>query len=813
MSMPGTTRMGESPRLNGCGYHRDRLVAAPVKARLLCTALLSVAASWLAIAAEPAPPTLWYAQPAVKWTDALPVGNGHLGAMVFGGLADERIQFNESTLWTGRPHDYVRAGAREALPEIRRLLLAGEQAAAQKLAKEKFISDPDRQKAYQPFGDLRLHFAGHESAANYRRELDLDAAVARVTYRVGEITFRREVFASHPDNVLVVRLTADRPGQLTFTLAVTSPHKSARTTSLGTDSLVLTGEVEIGGLRFESRTRAVVAGGHVTTRDGTLTVDAADSVVLLTVAATSFKNYEDISADPSVRCAEALAALGRKWHGRPARDDFDYDAFLSAHLADHRSLFRRVTLDLGATDRARLPTDQRLAEARRAGLDGDPALAALHFAYGRYLLIASSRPGGQPANLQGIWNEELAPPWDSKWTTNINVEMNYWPAELTNLSECHTPLFDLIDDLAVSGARTAREQYGAGGWVLHHNTDLWRATAPVNGLDGIWPTGGAWLCFHLWEHWLFTGDRDFLAHRAYPAMKSAAQFFADTLVKDPKTGWLVTFPAYSPEQDAAKGRALVAGPTMDNQLIRALFNSVIAAAAVLKTDAAFAETISALRAQLPPNQIGRHGQLQEWLDDVDRPNNAHRHMSPLWALYPGADITPADPKIFAAAKTLLTWRGEGSTGWSYAWRIPLWARVGDGEFAYRQFAALLTKRTLPNLFDLCGPFQIDGNFGATAGLAEMLLQSHQLTAGSARVPILDLLPALPRAWPAGSVTGLCARGGFEVDLTWRDGALVRAVIRSKLGRACAVRYRDHTLDVPGAPGQTLVLDGDLHLSR
>ena len=764
-------------------------------------------------AAQPAPPTLWYTQPAAKWTDALPVGNGHLGAMVFGGLLDERIQFNESTLWTGRPHDYVRAGAGDALPEIRRLLLAGEQAAAQKLAKEKFISDPDRQKAYQPFGDLRLHIPGHETATDYRRELDLDSAVARVSYRIGDTVFRREAFASHPDNVLVVRLTADHPGGLTFSLGVSSPHKSAHTTSLGPDTLVLTGEVEPGGLRFESRTHALVTGGHVTNRDGVLTVEAADTVTLLVVAATSFKTYEDISADPSARCTEALAAVDRKWHGRPARNGFDYDSLLAAHLADHRSLFRRVALNLGTTDRARLPTDQRLAEVRRSGLDGDPALAALHFAYGRYLLIASSRPGGQPANLQGIWNEELAPPWDSKWTTNVNVEMNYWPTEVANLSECHTPLFDLIDDLAVSGARTAREQYGASGWVLHHNTDLWRATAPVNGLDGIWPTGGAWLCFHLWEHWLFTGDREFLARRAYPAMKSAAQFFADTLVKDQKTGWLVTFPSYSPEQDAAKHVSLVAGPTMDNQLVRALFTSVIEAAAELKIDQAFAEKISALRDQLPPNQIGRHGQLQEWLDDVDRPNNAHRHMSPLWALYPGADITPADPKVFAAAKTLLGWRGEGSTGWSYAWRIPLWARVGDGEFAYRQFSRLVTNRTLPNLFDLCGPFQIDGNFGATAGLAEMLLQSHQFTSRPAGVPIIDLLPALPHAWPAGNVTGLCARGGFEVELAWRDGALTRVVVRSKLGRPCRIRYRDRTLDLATSSGQTFAFDGDLRPLR
>jgi alpha-L-fucosidase 2 len=459
------------------------------------------------VASQPAPPILWYGQPARQWTEALPIGNGHLGAMVFGGTADERIQFNESTLWTGHPHNYVRAGAREALPEIRRLLFAGETAAAQKLAREKFIGDPDRQTAYQPFGDLRFHFSGHEAATGYRREVDLDRAVATVTYLIGKTRFRRDVFASFPAGLLVVTLTADRPGQLSFSLAVTSPHRSARTLSVGADMLALAGEVESGGLRFESRTRAIVTGGRQFNERGTLNIEGADSVTILVSAATNYRNYEDISADPAAGCDAALARVA----GRQAGE------LLSAHVADHRMLFRRSALTLGSAERDRLPTDARLAEIKRNGLESDPALAALYFAYGRYLLIASSRPGGQPANLQGIWNQELAPPWDSKWTTNINLEMNYWPAEVTNLAECHAPLFDLIDDLAVSGARTAREQYGAGGWVLHHNTDLWRATAPVNGLDGIWPTGGAWLCYHLWEHWRFSGDRTFLAQRAYPA--------------------------------------------------------------------------------------------------------------------------------------------------------------------------------------------------------------------------------------------------------------------------------------------------------
>jgi alpha-L-fucosidase 2 len=745
--------------------------------------------------------TLWYSRPAAIWNEALPVGNGRLGAMVFGGIADERIQFNEDTLWTGHPHDYVRSTARDALPELRRLIAEGNIKDAEKLGREKFISDPVRQKAYQPFGDLRFHFIGQENATDYRRELDLDSAVARVSYRVGDVAYRREVFASHPANVIFVRLTADRPAQLGFTLALTSPHKSARTTpsaataeSVSRRDLILAGQVAPDGLRFEARVRLIAEGGRLSNSGDTLTVEHADAVTLVVAAATSFKNFQDISADPAARCDATLAALERA----------DFASLRAAHITDHQRLFRRVALDLGTSAGAALPTDERLRHLKTAPLATDPALAALFFNYGRYLLIASSRPGGQPANLQGIWNELLDPPWESKWTTNINVEMNYWPAELTNLAECHEPLFDLIDDLRISGARTAREQYGAGGWVLHHNTDLWRGTAPINNIDGIWPTGGAWLCYHLWEHWLFTGDRDFLARRAYPAMKEASQFFADYLVKDPKTGWLVTTPSYSPEQGS-----LTTAPTMDNQLIRALLGTTIEAAAILGRDREFAENLAALRAQLPPNQIGKHGQLQEWLDDVDKPDNAHRHMSPLWALYPGADITPADPKIYDAAKLLLRWRGDGSTGWSYAWRIPLWARVGDAEFAYRQLGELLAKRTLPNLFDLCGPFQIDGNFGGTAGVAEMLLQSHQRTTDGKNTVIVDLLPALPKAWPTGSVTGLCARDGLEIDLAWQDGTLTHATVRSKLGRPFQLRYAGQTLNAALPAGAAAGFDTHL----
>jgi alpha-L-fucosidase 2 len=774
------------------------------RAKSIVPAVLFFASVFLAVAETPKP-VLWYSQPAQKWADALPIGNGRMGAMVFGGVFDERIQFNEDTLWKGSPHDYVRDGAGAQLPEIRRLLAEGNITNAVKLAREKFLSDPVRQKAYQPFGDLRLHFAGQGEVTDYRRELDLDSAIAGVSYRVGDVTFARAAYASRPDRAIVLLITATKPGQISFTLKMDSPHTNSQTHAvdgekdkvMGACDLVLAGRVQDDGLRFESRVRVFAFGGKISTNGSAITVENADSATLYLVAATSFENYHDISADPSARCAKDLAEISQR----------KFADVIADHLADHRKLFRRVSLDLGnAVATENLPTDVRLQKVRANGLETDPALAALHFQYGRYLLIASSRPGGQPANLQGVWNEEMNPPWESKWTININLEMNYWPAEIANLSECTGPLFDLLDDLAVSGARTAQKQYGARGWVAHHNTDLWRGTAPINNIDGIWPTGGAWLCYHLWEHYLFTGDEKFLAH-AYPVMKSASEFFMDSMVRDTNTGWLVTSPSFSPEQGS-----LCIGPTMDHQIIRALMDATLASAKILDTDKTFAAQLAAVRQQVAPDQIGKHGQLQEWLEDIDRPNNNHRHMSPLFALYPGAEITPAQTNLFAAAKLLLQWRGDGSTGWSYAWRIPLWARVGDGDFAFRQLNGLLQKRTLPNLFDLCGPFQIDGNFGATAGIVEMLLQSQwtEVRSEKLEVRILDLLPALPKAWPTGSVKGLCARGGFEVDLAWTNNALTKATLRSKLGQPCVIRKDGHSVEIKTEAGKEYSFDGQLH---
>jgi len=786
--------------------------------------------------AAPAPASplcLWYRQPAGKWDEALPLGNGHVGAMVYGGLPSEHIQFNEHTVWTGRPHSYAHAGAAEALPEMRRLLFEGrplevdglqkekeaaalkaegkvEEAAAKEkegqallrsaaakqkeaedLGMKEFMSVPLGQKAYQPCGDLWIDFPGQDQAADYRRWLDLDSGVAAVEYQCGGVTFRREVFVSFPDRVLCARLSASQPGKLDCVVRLASPHKSSSVTAEG-NTVILRGQVEEGGIHFEARAKAAAEGGSLTAEAGTLRVAGATSLVIKLVVGTNFKNFRDVSGDPAARCAEdAKRSAGKGWA-----------AMLEAHVADHQALFRRVSLDLGSSPAAKSPTDQRLAEFRTGN---DPGLATLVFQYGRYLLIGSSRPGGQPANLQGIWNDSLRPPWDSKYTCNINTEMNYWPAEPTALADCAEPLFSALDELATAGHEIAQVHYHARGWVLHHNFDLWRGAAPINASNhGIWVSGGAWLCMHLWDHYLFSGDQEFLARRAYPIMKEAALFFVDYLVEDPQTKWLVSGPSNSPEEGG-----LVMGPSMDHEIIRSLFAACIDASKALGTDADFAAKLAALRPRIAPSQVGQHGQLQEWLEDKDDPKNTHRHVSHLWAVYPGWDITWQDKKFFDAARQSLIYRGDAATGWSMGWKVNLWARFLDGDHALLILRNLLQPvgairgqgGLYPNLFDAHPPFQIDGNFGACSGIAEMLLQSH--------TGEIHLLPALPKTWATGSVHGLRARGAVTVDLDWKDGGLAGVRLTAKNDGALRLRCGERTTAFQAKAGETIRLDSGL----
>jgi len=742
--------------------------------------------------------TLWYPRPATQWVEALPLGNGRLGAMVWGGGRSERLQLNEDTLYAGRPYDPTPPGALAALPEVRRLLFAGRYAEAEALANAQMMGRPKKQMPYQPLGDLRLDFLEIAELNGYRRELDLDRALATSTFEARGMQHTRQAFVSAADQCVAVRLTGDRPGRIGLRIGLDSDHAEAGVEADGGDGLLLRGRngdafgIE-GGLRFAARLRVLPRGGTLRRRDGRIEVLGADEVVLLLTAATSFRRYDDTGGDPeAITRAQLDAAVRKPW-----------DALLEAHVAEHRRLFGRVRVDLGQSppEIAGLPTDARVA---RFAEGGDPALAALYHQFGRYLLICSSRPGTQPANLQGIWNDLLAPPWESKYTININTQMNYWPAEANALAECVEPLERMVAELAEAGTDTARRMYGAPGWVVHHNTDLWRRTAPIDGAQwGLWPTGGAWLLQHLWDRWDYGRDPEYL-RRVWPLFRGAAEFFAATLVEDPNTGAMVTAPSISPENEHPHGAALCAGPSMDAQILRDLFGQCIEIAGLLGVDAELAARLAVLRDRLPPHRVGRAGQLQEWQHDWDMevPEIHHRHVSHLYALPPSSQINVRDtPALAAAARRSLEIRGDEATGWGIGWRLNLWARLRDAGRAYRVLAMLLSPaRTYPNLFDAHPPFQIDGNFGGTSGITEMLLQSW---GGS-----IFLLPALPEAWPRGKVGGLRARGAAGVDLEWEGGRLRQARLRSDRGGRYRVEYRGQELELALEAGEAAVLRWD-----
>lgn len=908
---------------------------------------------------------LWYNRPAAKWVEALPIGNGRLGAMIFGGIANDRIQFNEETLWTGEPRDYNHPGAAGYLDSIRNLLFAGRQKEAEQLAEEKFMGSksnegkkavwvqamkslkgvtgnpalekyddskwhtmqvpsyegweavgfegldgavwlrtsfelpagwlgkdlvldlnrvrdhdftyingklvgsmestearkykipkndihsgkntlailvlnyfdkggvagykdttrligiypqeqgessklplggkwkyfiqndeppavPRYQADYQPFGDLWLNFPATDGATGYRRELDIANAIASTSYAVDDVQYTREYFASQPDQVIVIRLSANKPGNINFEAVLGSPHKYSSVKKINGNTIALSLRIRNGALKGESYLQVKAKNGTIQLQNDKIEIAGADEAVIYLTAGTNYKSYKDVSGDPSLACTNALKSVETK----------NYEQLKQAHTKEYQQYFNTFSINLGHSSNEQLPTNERI---EKFASSQDAAFAALYVQYGRYLLISSSRPGTRPANLQGIWNDLLAPPWGSKYTTNINLEMNYWPAELLNLSPMHEPLFTMIEELAKAGHETAKVHYNAPGWVLHHNTDLWRGTAPINASNhGIWVSGGAWLCHHLWEHYLFTQDKTFLKNRAYPIMKQAALFFNTFLIKDPATGWLISTPSNSPENGG-----LVAGPTMDHQIIRDLFRNVIEAGKILNVDQSLRNELEIKYRQIAPNQIGKYGQLQEWLQDKDDTSSKHRHVSHLWGLHPGSEINwDETPELVKAARQSLIYRGDAATGWSLGWKINFWARFRDGDHALKLIRMLITPAgnsagSYPNLFDAHPPFQIDGNFGGAAGIGEMLVQSH--------TKYIDLLPALPGEWHEGEVKGICVRGGFVLNIKWSNNKLLQVEIISNAGKDCLLRYNGKEINLPTTKGKLYRLNGNLEV--
>ncbi len=739
---------------------------------------------------------LWYTWPANDWEEALPVGNGRLGAMVFGGVDEERIQLNEESYWTGGPYSTVVEGGHKHLPEIQKLIFEGKPIEAHKLFGRHLMGYPVEQQKYQSLANLHLFFEKEQEAQDYIRWLDLSTGITGVEYTSNGITYLREVFSTAVDQIIAVRLTASEPGAITFETELRGVRNGAhsnyatdyfRMDGEGENELILTGKsadymgVE-GKLRYEARLRVDAEGGELSRKGTRIYVNHANSVTLYFAAATNFVNYQDVSGDEKQRVQVYLEKI----------KDADYQTIRENSIADYQSLFDRVSLHLPESPTSFLPTDKRMLSIQSRP---DPQMAALSYQFGRYLLISSSRPGTQPANLQGIWNEDMNPSWDSKYTTNINTEMNYWPAEGANLSELTQPLFKMIEELMDQGAQVAKEHYGASGWVFHQNTDLWRVAAPMDGPTwGTFTVGGAWLCTHLWEHYLYTRDTEFLNH-VYPILKGSVDFFMDFLVEHPNGKWLITNPSNSPENppegpgyeyfyDEVTGMyyftTIASGATMDMQILKDLFHYYTQASEILGRDQAYAREVSRARERLVPSQIGKDGSLQEWAEDFGQMEDKHRHFSHLYGLYPGNVLSATyTPGLVAPIKAVLEQRGDGGTGFSRAWKMALWARLYDGERANSIYKGYLEEQCYPSLFAKCGtPLQVDGSLGLTAGISEMLVQSHE--------GIIRLLPALPEEWSSGEFHGLCTRGAFELDMQWEEGAIKRVELLSKAGADCKI---------------------------